>query len=104
MELDGHYKRVSQTKGEEKFTSIVVGNKRDLDRIVNLKEAKDFALKIKANYVDISAKEKKEVDQLFQTILEQYMIEHNLVEVKNKKKSSGLFESLPESIQDIDLK
>lgn len=54
---------------------VVVGNKTDLKRIVMEQDARDFATRLGFKYVEVSAKEGKNVHAVFETLLEKISVD-----------------------------
>ena len=54
-------------KEKTNFVSIIIGNKQDLDelRCITFKEANEFALKNSSEYIETSAKNSDNIDDIF---------------------------------------
>ena len=68
-EVEEFYKNIQMAKCGEKFFCLICGNKRDLDslRTVSSYEGKELATSLGCNYIETSAKDSIDVEELFIT-------------------------------------
>lgn len=91
VQLENLHKLVTRTK--DNFDAILVGNKKDLERAVRTSEGQALAQKIGCPFIEISAKEKDDVEKVFHTLIESLTGKSKEVEkpTTKKKKKSGFF-------------
>ena len=69
--IDEHYSRICSIKEKSDFPCVLVGNKLDLEnqRQVSFDEAKAYADSRKMPYLESSAKERINIDEIFTEIV-----------------------------------
>uniref|UniRef100_A0A6B2LU05 Uncharacterized protein n=1 Tax=Arcella intermedia TaxID=1963864 RepID=A0A6B2LU05_9EUKA len=80
--------QIARVKDSETFPLVLVGNKCDLaeQRVISTDQGEQLARKIKAKFLETSAKNRVNVDAVFETLL-RLIITSGTLNLKDKKKT-----------------
>eukprot|EP01124_Arcella_intermedia_P001529 TRINITY_DN10839_c0_g2_i1.p1 TRINITY_DN10839_c0_g2~~TRINITY_DN10839_c0_g2_i1.p1 ORF type:complete len:132 (+),score=50.94 TRINITY_DN10839_c0_g2_i1:24-398(+) len=80
--------QIVRVKDSETFPLVLVGNKCDLadQRVVTTEQGEELAKKMKAKFLEASAKNRVNVDAVFETLL-RLIITSGTLNLKDKKKT-----------------
>eukprot|EP01080_Neovahlkampfia_damariscottae_P010114 gene10114-2533_t len=107
-ELDEFYTEIERCKDDSPFSIVLCGNKSDIEDRgksgVDSKTGKDWAKKYQANFIETSAKERKNIDESFEILLRMILKQRKVVSIPPAKK--GVFSSVSstekEDLEDFD--